>query len=100
MKRGQFLSVSGSVVFGSTLLSQEELGRNRSRSLKTTDVHNTLRSRCDVSEPDGRYAIWRDNMRAGGIIIIVPTAEGTCIPLAYAQSEGRLSDRLCSESER
>jgi putative NIF3 family GTP cyclohydrolase 1 type 2 len=71
MKRRKFLSVSGSVVFGSTLLSQDGLGRNRSPSLKAIDVHNALRSLCDVSEPSV------DRIIIGGPETVV-TKIGTC----------------------
>lgn len=51
MKRRQFIKVSGSVIIGSTLLTQRSLGERGENTLKAIEVQNYLRSLCDVSEP-------------------------------------------------
>lgn len=51
MDRRQFMKVSSSAIIGSTLLSQRGSETKSRKTLKAIDVHNYLRSLCEVSEP-------------------------------------------------
>lgn len=51
MNRRQFMKASGSVIIGSTMLPKRGLSKKGESALKAINVHNYLRSLCDVSEP-------------------------------------------------
>lgn len=51
MDRRRFLKVSGSAILGSTLMPKRGMGGRENSTLKAVEVHEYLRSLCEVSEP-------------------------------------------------